>query len=379
MPPTAHHFTPVYPLHEPQQSFRSKQYAPPRKRRRQQDPNDDDESDDSHSHINPIRPSVSSRAINDPYRVAGWPENMPLPGHSFPHAPAVKPTSRQPLSNNLQKELAALKPPLYVPPPGEQDTTSSLRRHHLGVLTTILHTSLLKHDFVRAGRAWGMILRTNILGRPLDVRTHGRWGIGAEILMRKSSSQNNFHDESNNASTISDEGFEAAKDYYERLILQYPFQKTNPNAISSLTFYPAMFGLCIYEIQQKCNRALERNRNSSLETDQSDSESEGTRNQEPEGIAAIKRSELDSAASLAARMDELMLSPPFDTYPPLLQLRGSVALWLADLYVTTANSDDDGDENQERASTERSRAKRCIERMKAAGVAVPELILNGLS
>ncbi|KAG9518763.1 hypothetical protein KCU99_g7849, partial [Aureobasidium melanogenum] len=379
MPPTAHHFTPVYPLHEPQQSFRSKQYAPPRKRTRQHHLNDDDESDDSDSHINPIQPPVSSHAINHPYRVAGWPENVPLPGHSFPHAPAVKPTSRQPLSNNLQKELAALKPPLYVPPPGEQDTTSSLRRHHLGVLTTILHTSLLKHDFVRAGRAWGMILRTNILGRPLDVRTHGRWGIGAEILMRKSSSQNNFHHESNNASTISDEGFEAAKDYYERLILQYPFQKTNPNAISSLTFYPAMFGLCIYEIQQKCNRALARNRNSSLEADQSGSESEGTRDQEPEGIAAIKRSELDSAASLAARMDELMLSPPFDTYPPLLQLRGSVALWLADLYVTTANSDDDGDENQERASTERSRAKRCIERMKAAGVAVPELILNGLS
>ncbi|KAG9598222.1 hypothetical protein KCV04_g19896, partial [Aureobasidium melanogenum] len=379
MPPTSHHFTPVYPLHEPQQSFRSKQYAPPRKRRRQQDSHDDDESDDSDLHTNPVQPSVSSHAINDPYRVAGWPENMPLPGHSFPHAPAVKPTSRQPSSNNLQKELAALKPPLYVPPPGEQDTTSSLRRHHLGVLTTILHTSLLKHDFVRAGRAWGMILRTNILGRPLDVRTHGRWGIGAEILMRKSSPQNNFHDESNNASTISDEGFEAAKDYYERLTLQYPFQKTNPNAISSLTFYPAMFGLCIYEIQQKCNRALKRNRNSSLEADQSDSESEPTGNQESEGIAAIKRSELDSAASLAARMDELMLSPPFDTYPPLLQLRGSVALWLADLYVTTANSDDDGDENQERASTERSRAKRCIERMKAAGVAVPELILNGLN
>ncbi|KAG9804556.1 hypothetical protein KCU77_g22706, partial [Aureobasidium melanogenum] len=177
MPPTSHHFTPVYPLHEPQQSFRSKQYAPPRKRRRQQDSHDDDESDDSDLHTNPVQPSVSSHAINDPYRVAGWPENMPLPGHSFPHAPAVKPTSRQPSSNNLQKELAALKPPLYVPPPGEQDTTSSLRRHHLGVLTTILHTSLLKHDFVRAGRAWGMILRTNILGRPLDVRTHGRWGI----------------------------------------------------------------------------------------------------------------------------------------------------------------------------------------------------------
>jgi hypothetical protein len=375
MPPTAHHFTPVYPLHEPQQSFRSKQYAPPRKRKRQQDLDDDDETDDSDSHIDLAQPSVSSHDINNPYRVAGWSENSPLPGSSFPHAPAVKQKSRQLRSNNLQKDLAALNPPLYVPPPGEQDTTQSLRRHHLGVLTTLLHTSLLKHDFVRAGRAWGMILRTNIHGRPLDVRTHGRWGIGAEILMRKSSPDISSQ---GNAPLISDQGLDIAKDYYERLILQFPFQKTNPNAISSLTFYPAMFGLCIYEIQQKCKKALENIHNSSSDMDQSDSDLASDQNQESEDVTAIKRSELNSAASLAARMDEIMLSPPFDTYPPLLQLRGSVALWLADLYTAAAESEDDGDENKERASMERSKAKRCVDRLRAAGVAVPELMLNVL-
>jgi hypothetical protein len=375
MPPTAHHFTPVYPLHEPQQSFRSKQYAPPRKRKRQQDLDDDDETDDSDSHIDLAQPSVSSHDINNPYRVAGWSENSPLPGSSFPHAPAVKQKSRQLRSNNLQKDLAALNPPLYVPPPGEQDTTQSLRRHHLGVLTTLLHTSLLKHDFVRAGRAWGMILRTNIHGRPLDVRTHGRWGIGAEILMRKSSPDISSQ---GNAPLISDQGLDTAKDYYERLILQFPFQKTNPNAISSLTFYPAMFGLCIYEIQQKCKKALENIHNSSSDMDQSDSDLASDQNQESEDVTAIKRSELNSAASLAARMDEIMLSPPFDTYPPLLQLRGSVALWLADLYTAAAESEDDGDENKERASMERSKAKRCVDRLRAAGVAVPELMLNVL-
>lgn len=375
MPPTAHHFTPVYPLHEPQQSFRSKQYAPPRKRKRQQDLDDDDETDDSDSHIDLAQPSVSSHDINNPYRVAGWSENSPLPGSSFPHAPAVKQKSRQLRSNNLQKDLAALNPPLYVPPPGEQDTTQSLRRHHLGVLTTLLHTSLLKHDFVRAGRAWGMILRTNIHGRPLDVRTHGRWGIGAEILMRKSSPDISSQ---GNAPLISDQGLDTAKDYYERLILQFPFQKTNPNAMSSLTFYPAMFGLCIYEIQQKCKKALENIHNSSSDMDQSDSDLASDQNQESEDVTAIKRSELNSAASLAARMDEIMLSPPFDTYPPLLQLRGSVALWLADLYTAAAESEDDGDENKERASMERSKAKRCVDRLRAAGVAVPELMLNVL-
>ena len=379
MPPTAHHFTPVYSLHEPQQSFRSKQYAPPRKRKRHQNLDDDDESDDDDLHLNSVQPSVSSHDINDPYRVAGWSEDIPLPGSSFPHAPAVKQRTRQPVSNNLQKDLAALNPPLYVPPPGEQDSTQSLRRHHLGVLTTVLHTSLLKHDFVRAGRAWGMILRTNIHGRPLDVRTHGRWGVGAEILMRKSSPESNSQEPLDNSAMISDQGFDAAKDYYERLILQFPFQKTNPNAISSLTFYPAMFGLCIYEIQQKCNQALKNVRKSSPDMDQSDSELVSNQDQESEDVSAVKRSELNSAASLAARMDELMLSPPFDTYPPLLQLRGSVALWLADLYTAaTAESEDDTEENKERAATERSKAKKCVNRMRAAGIAVPELILSVL-
>lgn len=372
MPPTAHHFTPVYPLHEPQHSFRSKQYAPPRKRKRQQ--GNDDDSDDSDTNVEPLQP-VQSHDINDPYRVAGWPENIPLPGSSFPHSPAVKPKGRQLSSDNLQKELAGLKPPLYVPPPGEQDTTPSLRRHHLSVLTTILHTSLLKHDFVRAGRAWGMILRTDIMGRPLDVRTHGRWGVGAEILMRKFSPENITDEQLYNKTIISDEGFEAAKDYYERLILQFPYQKTNPNAISSLTFYPAMFGLCIYEIQQNCRLAYERTRKDSPEVEHSDSEL-GLNGDQEEETSAIKRSELASAASLAARMDELMLSPPFDTYPSLLQLRVSIALWLADLYRTTADSDNDDDENKERASMERAKARRCLDRLKAAGVTAPQMLMD---
>ncbi|KAI4735884.1 hypothetical protein E4T44_15258, partial [Aureobasidium sp. EXF-8845] len=183
--------------------------------------------------------------------------------------------------------------------------------------------------------------------------------------MRKSSPDINSQGD---APLISDQGLDTAKDYYERLILQFPFQKTNPNAISSLTFYPAMFGLCIYEIQQKCKQALENIHNSSSDMDQSDSDLASDQNQESEGVTAIKRSELNSAASLAARMDEIMLSPPFDTYPPLLQLRGSVALWLADLYIAAAESDDDGDENKERASMERSKAKRCVDRLRAAGV-----------
>jgi hypothetical protein len=377
MPPPAHHFTPVWPLHEPQQSFRSKKYAPPsRKRKRQQALND--ESEDSDVPIEPLEPLLPSTDIKDPYRVAGWSRQNPLPASSFPHAPAVKAKTRNSHAKHVQKELAGLKPPLYVAPSPELDTVTSLRRHHLSVITTILHTSLLRRDYVRAGRAWGMILRTNVLGRPVDVRTHGRWGIGAEILMRKCPADNTAERKLGDAQIISDEGFEAAKDYYERLILQHPYQKTNPNAISSLTFYPAMFGLCIYEIQQKRKLALQRVRDASSDLDHSNSDMSLDQNQDLKDDATLKLSELASAASLADRMDQLMLSPPFDTYPALLQLRASVALWLADLYIATAKSQEDSDENRERASAEKAKARRCLDRMRTSDVKASDLVLNAL-
>lgn len=375
MPPTAHHFTPLWPLHEPQQSYRFKQYAPTRKRKRHLDHDHDSDSQDSDQ--DSFQASVQSHDITDPYRVAGWPQNLPLPDASFPHASASKPKRPFAGPSDLPKQLANLKPPLYTPIREEQDTVSSLRLHHLDVLTTILHKSLLRNDFVRAGRAWGMILRTDILGRPFDVRTHGRWGIGAEILLRKFSEDdptNNHKD----GQIWSNQGFEAAKDYYERLILQHPYQKTNPHAISSLTFYPAMFGLCIYEIQQKCKTALERLEQSSPEPDHSELDDSRDEDSEAEGRLAIKRSELESAQSLASRMDELMLSPPFDTNPSLLQLRISMALWLVDLHNAMIESGEDKDEHEDRTSTERAKAKKCLARMKAEGAEVPEILASSL-
>lgn len=399
MPPSAHHFAPVWPVGPKLQTFRSKQYAPTKKRKRhdveESDENDDDDDDESDRSVATLKsevPSTKNRialkgeARKDPFNVAGHVKGEILPS-PFPHGPIAERNSR---IDTTQKDLSELKPPLYIPPPDESDRITSLRRHHLSVLTTILHTSLQKSDFLRAGRAWGLILRSEMHGKGIDVRTQGRWGIGAEILLRQQSTQlrsntNDFsplstsshhYDEARNdhpgAISISPGNFEAAKAYYERLILEFPYRKMQPHKTSALTFYPAMFSLCIAEIQAKCTRKPSSRRSTPSDHDSDTEEASNETN-------ALKTAELDLAVDLAARMDELMLSPPYDTYPPLLQLRAMVALWVGDLCRdVAAESREEEARNEERAVREGKKAEKCLKRLQDAGCDIPEIVAHVL-
>lgn len=226
-------------------------------------------------------------------------------------------------------------------PPSDR---TGLRKQHLAVLVAILHKCLLKGDYLRAGRAWGMLLRSENRGRPFDVRSHGRWGIGAEILLfrdgqlkqkqkqmkseRETGAEQhldtNDTDELRNhrqASFFTQEGFYKAKDYYERLILQYPYRKHSPNATSALHFYPAMFGLWIYAVQENNKRILATSQESNDSTVGGDSDAS------TDTTAKTMR----DASEIAARLDELLVSPPYSDQTELWRLRGMVALWMADL------------------------------------------------
>ena len=214
-----------------------------------------------------------------------------------------------------------------------------LRKQHLAVVIAILHRSLLAGNYVRAGRAWGMLLRAEAEGRSMDVRKYGRWGIGAEILLFRETqlkrkrtepegpeehekyhpaTRDNFGAHQNPPTLFSQEGFSKAKDYYERLILQYPYRKTMPNATSSMQFYPAMFGLWIYAVQETHKSILTGDDGRSA-----DHESINSRK--------IRVMTLQSASEIAIRLDELLVSPPYSDQAELWRLRGMVALWTADL------------------------------------------------
>jgi hypothetical protein len=350
-------------------TLRENQYRRLRKRRR------GDAADDSSSPEPEATSKSASRAHSyashasteiAQLRVAGLlPEDdSDVPPSPFPHAPATVTGERYSVSK-IQEDIA--KPPtrLYAVDAlsrggstDKQHEATSLRKTHLNVLSTLMHRCLLEGDYERVGRAWGMLLRTHVAGgHPVDPRNHGRWGIGAEILLRKSpasavnidnalqSDQQQFLGQD----MFSDEGFNLAKEYYERLIIQFPHRKLTPHAIDERTFYPAMFSLWIFEVCEKSKKArrrpqqtIQRPRSSSISSSSIISDSRqlsADRAQED----AIQVEELSRATEIAERLDQLIASPPFDKQASLLHLRGHVGLWISMLLLGRGTDDEDWD------------------------------------
>lgn len=292
------------------------------------------------------------------YHIAGLPFDQELPGGRFPHAAPKDSALRRETKGDILKGLSTLSPPIY--PPQSAGHQGNLRLQHFAVLSAILHRCLLRRDYLRAGRAWALILREEYGGNPVDIRNEGRWGIGAEILLRRgrqlsdlaSSSEvegESLKPKNTSGLCFTRKGFEDAKQYYERLIIQHPFRKAAPDATSALHFYPAMLGLWIYVTQEESNAARDALQRSSAE-DSSDELSEdedgfkthhSSAKRKQRIIAEIREKELEQARHIAARMDEIIVSPPYSDSPELLELRGMVSLWIADLFVLSVPQPED--------------------------------------
>lgn len=287
-----------------------------------------------------------------------------------------------------------------------------LRNQHLGVLTTILHRCFLEGDVKRAGRAWAMLLRMQVAGRGVDVRGSGYWEIGASLLMRShdkpkkkfsyerdGDSEEESGEEEVDADGDGDgeregegekrwgtkEGLQKVKDYYERLILEFPFNRQFPGNVSALDFWPAMVGCEIYGIQVERAQALRAVQH----REQLDDEDEGDVSQESESEdrdeedgkdqfasdqrrrdrrrrrmrerrwlerEQIRQTALSASQDITKRLDELMGTPPYSDSHNLLRLRGMLALYIGDLSVPAmplVEGDDAGNGEGEGRSTER--------------------------
>ncbi|KAI4623113.1 hypothetical protein J4E83_004504 [Alternaria metachromatica] len=258
-----------------------------------------------------------------------------VPPPPFPHAPAsVSKQHNGPAK--VQEEMARPPSRLYAVHASSkggavQGHLEAQKRAHLDSLSTLMHCCLLKGDYERAGRAWGMILRTQVAGgRPVDPRNHGRWGIGAEIALRRTPQTLMEH-------RFSPEGFELAREYYNRLIIQHPTRKLQPHAVDERTFYPPMFSLWIYEVREKSKRARQQlhddvaNQSRSSRSTSVDSNISETPDNSSAKEATIQAEELNQALEIAKRLDQVISSPPFDKQASLLELRGHISLWVSDL------------------------------------------------
>ncbi|KAK4548206.1 hypothetical protein LTR36_010075 [Oleoguttula mirabilis] len=408
-------FAPVYRPSEGQTTFLTRQQKSECKRKRDQEGSDSESGDEllavkqspdpddaqtSASALHPVRKT-------DPYHVSGHPREAPLPPAPFPHT-AVRDSKSQ--RKPVEEELAALNPPIYVSEWSPEDRSTSSKRRHIENLTTLLHTCMLRGDWQRASRAWGLLLRTETAGRGMDVRQHGRWSIGAELLMRRQqvpargkphpSSTGTDQSQERNADPVTDhdrpaftdEGFRLARQYYERLILQYPHTPWTQHAANALALYPALFNIWIYEVQDRSKRARQgpAGDRPASPTGSERSADVSTASDTHSSTAAAKKQELNEALPIAQSMDELMLSPPYDTSLPLLQLRGMLGLWLADLYGSRAqsppSSDDEGVHqrldrgeavrSRELARLERGKAREVGLKLRASGAELPAVIAH---
>ena len=357
-------FAPVYYQTKSQLSYLARQQRQEsKKRKREEDSSDDEDATSTNSDPPQPLPSTAFHPVNktDPYHVASHSREDPLPLPPFPHAAVKEP--RKP-RKAIDEELAALKPPLYVPPANAEDKSTSLKRRHLDNITTILHRCMLKGDWARASRAWSLLLRTEISGRGIDVRRNGRWGIGAEILMRGGTQQ--YHEvddkvpedgqdmssrasdqpaQSNAELQFSEQGFKLAREHYERLILQYSHTPYTQHSLNAIAIYPALFNIWIYEVQDRSKRARKRILSADSEPVGSSDDSmrsDDSNTNKNQIIRQVRAQELEEALPIANRMDELLLSPPYDTSSSLLQIRGMVAMWISDLHAELAGVTEQG-------------------------------------
>ncbi|KAL4903610.1 extracellular mutant protein 11-domain-containing protein [Aspergillus multicolor] len=390
-------------IKEPEESNESNDSRESKKRKNEDDTDDQTGADDGET--TDAVSDVGQSVILSPdeahqYRVAGLSFNEELPDTKyFPHAPVkekdpedegktfkgkgkgrkAKKKDREAKDadggvnhrRSVPKQLSKLSPPIYVPQSAAQQ--GNLRLRHLAVLTSVLHRCLLEGDYIRAGRAWGLIIREQFGGTPIDVRTDDRWGIGAEILLRKDRQISDEHlgiKRTDYGSYVEKprllftrEGFKAAKLYYEILITQHPFQKDRPELISALHFYPAMFGLWIYVAQEESADARRERKagcgsGSGPEPDEpepgseNDGQSDGVDDQ---SLAAESRKiELSEAEKIAESMDAIITSPPYSDSPELLELRGMVCEWIADLVISSLPGTNDAYEPDENHASDDS-------------------------
>ena len=296
--------------------------------------------------------------------------NLGILGKKFPNEQSVQiaEDSVLDLKNELRYALGGAQPRLlfqhrrYFRDLLVRDVPRSIgfRQQHLAALTTILHKCILEEDYIRAGRAWGILLRAEVNGRIMDVRAHDRWGFGAEILSRQRLQPIDSLSRQQRSLTLEDhlkqqalfdskqwfssEGFEKTRGYYERLILQYPYRTALPTAVGVSDFYPAMFGLWIFAEQEKYESSLKSLPESVINLIQDPRKTEQTHQRGPSthsnaeaqmNTELIKQVFLRRCQEIAARLDELLVSPPFSDSTRLGDLQCMVNRWIEDISTNT--------------------------------------------
>ena len=136
--------------------------------------------------------------------------------------------------------------------------------------------------------------------------------------------------------------FEHANQFYERLILEFPYRSWHSESLSALHWYPILFCQWISFIdgQHKAAIAAYNQREPDSPTDDDDGLTHEDRfGTGFEELESIRTAALDKAKEIAKRMDEVMQSYPQSDDATLWRMKGQLHLWIADLSSSRTSKD----------------------------------------
>lgn len=370
-----------------------------------------------------INPHSHSESTIKQLRTAGLTDNDILPSTyipQFPHRPIR--SSHLPQSDTSEDDSASDKDdedggasttdavPSSIKAKERARRAKDMRDaqdQHLGLLTNVVLRALEEGDIARAKRAFGLVRRSEVHGKPVDLRRNGLWSLGAEVLMRDGEvppPRRAELDGEGGASAESEEmqqrrqsvrrrwgasaNMPQLRAYLEGLIRQYPYNRLHPKSISDVDFYPVLFGCEFYNTWVEHRLALER-----LEEDAEAWSDDIDMPEDPyvdeynvddhdadqvqltsrdrrlrQSKAELSSQAMNTMRDVAKRMDALMENAPYKTNVEMLRLRGMVALYVSDLSMAPPpRTDDEEDEGKKTRDEERDRAGRLFRKMKDQG------------
>ncbi|EFQ27572.1 hypothetical protein CGRA01v4_03067 [Colletotrichum graminicola] len=272
-------------------------------------------------------------------------------------------------------------------------------------LVRAIYGFLDKGDTSSAKRAFGILVRSHVHGKPVDIRRNNYWALGAEILMREGGGT--FASAANDRPGM-DETYPASnvprvREYFQDLIQRYPYNFKYRAAVSAVDFWPALLSYEVFQIHrqhesylQQLEREAEDWEDDSLQeaslfgggdmmTDDADFrmstwQPDARDRRLRQARDQIRLRSLDALREIAGRMDDLLEDRPFSHSHELLRLRGMVSLYIGDLLIP-AYKDTDGQitEARIRRDAERNNARSSFQKMVEHGGRPDVFIQNMLA
>ncbi|KJZ78104.1 hypothetical protein HIM_02741 [Hirsutella minnesotensis 3608] len=323
---------------------------------------------------------------------------------SFPHRPFVDKDLNLD-SVWTQDHESEEQAPEAVDKRGKREVTAGAAPGKpLDTLLRSVHQLLDEGNIARAEKVFSLILQQRPGSRPIDVRKHKIWAIGAEILMRSgegsSGSQPSQRGESR---ALSDEdrgrngrspaashdasasdiwGFSSnlgkVMAYYEALIQQFPYDHRYPNNVAAPDFQVAMLNCEVYHAYRDYTAAVSEIEEEAAQgpawpagngAGGEDFEAQG--DDESYADTADQRGQLRQQAlvrmqEISRQMDGLLETPLYKKNNNFLRLRVTASLYLADLLAPRSHM----------SSGERGQAEKAQQSQRQVAIDALEMILQ---